>query len=200
MTKLKMMVTAGLIAACAMVPLPEGDEAAQAQSGWTNPFPEAVMPTSLSAEEEANVRTVLSLYEAALNAKDFAAASRFLGPRYVQHNPAAADGAEGLRAFIDFLRKDFPQSRSEVKRVVADGDHVFLHVHSLRTPGTLGNIVGDIFRLEGGKVVEHWDVVHPLNLYASPENPNGAFAGAEDGSRRKYCVNIGLGDVQCTGK
>ena len=40
----------------------------------------------------------------------------------------------------------------------ADGDYVILHVHNVPTPGSRGNAIIDIFKLENGKVVEHWDV------------------------------------------
>jgi len=58
-----------------------------------------------SAEQmEANKKAVAEFYELAVNKKDFEAATKFLGPRYVQHNPNAADGPEGLKAFIAFPR------------------------------------------------------------------------------------------------
>src|SRR5438132_4357630 len=85
--------------------------------------------------------------------------AKHLGPRYTQHNPNAADGPEGLTAFLGFLKEKFPNSRSEIKRVFTDGDYVILHVHAMREPGTRGNAIVDIFRLEDGKIVEHWDVV-----------------------------------------
>ena len=111
-----------------------------------------------SAQEEANKKVVLDLYEKGINQKDFAAAAKLLGPRYVQHNPRAADGAEGFKAFIDFLKAKFPNYHSEIKRVFADGDYVILHVHNVPAPGERGAAIIDIFRLENGKVVEHWDV------------------------------------------
>jgi predicted SnoaL-like aldol condensation-catalyzing enzyme len=43
-----------------------------------------------------------------------------------------------------------------------DGDYVVLHVHAVREPGTNGNAIVDIFKLENGKIVEHWDVVQPV--------------------------------------
>src|SRR5688500_17512464 len=48
---------------------------------------------------ETNKRIATEFYDAAINRKDFAAASRYLGSQYKQHNPTAADGAEGLRGF-----------------------------------------------------------------------------------------------------
>ena len=124
-------------------------------------------------QQERDKKTVVEFYEKALNQKDFDAAAKYLGPRYTQHNPNAADGPEGLRAFLGFLKEKFPNSRSEIKRVFAGGDHVILHVHAVREPGTRGNAIVDIFRLEDGKIVEHWDVVQPIPEKAA--NANGMF-------------------------
>ena len=124
-------------------------------------------------QQEVNKKNVAEFYDKALNQKDFDAASRYLGPRYTQHNPVAADGAEGLKAFIQFLRDKFPNARSEIKRVFADGDHVIVHVHALREPGTRGRAIVDIFKLENGKIVEHWDVAQDIPEKAA--NANGMF-------------------------
>ena len=124
-------------------------------------------------QQEANKKAVVEFYDKALNQKDFEAASKFIGPRYTQHNPNAADGPEGLRAFLGFLKEKFPASRSEIKRVFADGDYVIVHVHAVREPGTRGSAIIDIFKLENGKVVEHWDVVQPIPEKAA--NTNGMF-------------------------
>ncbi len=126
-----------------------------------------------AATLEANKKTVLEFYEAGLNKKDFEAASKFFGPRYVQHNPTAPDGVEGFKAFVGFLREKFPDSHSEIKRSFADGDYVILHVHSVREKGSRGRAIVDIFKLEGGKIVEHWDVVQDVPEKAA--NSNGMF-------------------------
>lgn len=125
--------------------------------------------------EEANKKLVLEFYDLAINKKDYDAASNYLGDKYVQHNPTAADGAAGLKGFIDFLKSQFPQQHNEVKHAYADGDFVILHVHSVRTPGTLGRAIVDIFRLENGKVVEHWDVIQDVADPAGAKNSNGMF-------------------------
>ena len=122
---------------------------------------------------EANKKAVLEFYDLAINKKDFEAASKFIGSRYVQHNPRAADGPEGLKAFLAFLREKFPDYHSDIKRVFADGDYVIVHVHAVREPGTRGNAIVDIFKLENGKIVEHWDVVQPIP--EKPANTNGMF-------------------------
>jgi predicted SnoaL-like aldol condensation-catalyzing enzyme len=124
-------------------------------------------------QEQANKKAVLEFYDKAINQKDFEAASRYLGGRYTQHNPFAADGPEGLKAFLAFLRDKFPESRSEVKRAFADGDYVILHVLSVREPGSRGRAIVDIFKLEDGKIVEHWDVAQDVPEKAA--NANGMF-------------------------
>ncbi len=133
-------------------------------------MPHAVQAGMLPKE---NRKTVVDFYEKAINQKDFEAASKYLGPRYLQHNQRAVDGAEGLRNFITFLREKYPKSHSEIKRVFADGDFVILHVHAIREPGTRGMAIVDIFRLENGKIVEHWDVHE--DIIEHPANGNGMF-------------------------
>jgi len=122
---------------------------------------------------EDNKKAVAAFYDAVLNQKDFDAAAKYLGSRYTQHNPGAADGPEGLKGFIAFLKDKFPNNRSEIKRIFADGDYVIVHVHAVREPGTRGNAIIDIFKLENGKIVEHWDVVQPIP--EKPANTNGMF-------------------------
>jgi len=126
----------------------------------------ALAPAAYAADAqqmEENKKVVLQLYEAAINQKDFDAASKFLGPRYIQHNPRAADGPEGLKAFLAYLREKFPDYHSEIKRVFADGDYVILHSHwHGLSDNPRGEAVVDIFRLEDGKVLEHWDVIQPI--------------------------------------
>jgi predicted SnoaL-like aldol condensation-catalyzing enzyme len=123
--------------------------------------------------QEQNKKTVIDFYEKGLNEKDFASASKYFGPRYIQHNPNAPDGPEGFKTFLPLLKEKFPASHSEIKRVFADGDYVILHVHAVWEPGPRGNAIVDIFRLENGKIVEHWDVGQPIPEKAA--NSNGMF-------------------------
>src|ERR1700682_2419561 len=119
---------------------------------------------------EENKKTIAAFYDAVLNQKDFEKASQYLGSRYTQHNPVAADGPEGLKGFVAFLKDKFPNNHSEIKRIFADGDYVIVHVHAVREPGTRGNAIVDIFKLENGKVVEHWDVGQPIPEKAANSN------------------------------
>jgi len=121
-------------------------------------------------KEQANKAAVMAFYDAALNKLDYDEAAKYLGPEYKQHNPTAADGKDGLKAFIAYLKANFPQTHSRITQAFADGDYVILRVHAVRTPGTLGNAIVDIFRLQDGKVVEHWDSVQPVPEKAANDN------------------------------
>jgi len=130
-------------------------------------------PAANATGLEANKKLVIAFYDASINKKDFAAASRYLGSQYKQHNPTAPDGPEGLKAFIEFLKARFPNQHGEIKQVVAEGDLVVLHVRSTRGDNTPGRAIVDIFRVEHGKVVEHWDVIQDIPEKAA--NSNGMF-------------------------
>ena len=125
------------------------------------------------ADPEANKKAVIEFYDKALNQKDFDAAAKHFGPKYIQHNPGAPDGIEGFKAFIAMRKEKFPNAKSEIKRAFAEGDYVILHVHGVREPGERGVAIIDIFRLENGKIVEHWDVAQDVPEKAA--NDNGMF-------------------------
>ncbi|MCZ0738511.1 nuclear transport factor 2 family protein [Phreatobacter sp. AB_2022a] len=136
--------------------------------------PAAALPAGAAETgPEANKKVVLDFYEKALNQMDFDAAARHFGPRYIQHNPVAPDGIDGFKAFIAMRKERFPRAHNEIKRVIADGDLVALHVHSKREPADRGLAIVDIFRLEAGKIVEHWDVIQPIPETAA--HTNGMF-------------------------
>jgi len=121
----------------------------------------------------ANKRTVLAFYDAALNRLNIDEAAAYFGPHFVNHNPRAKDGIEGFRLLFQDLKRQFPGLRADVKRAFADGDFVILHVHVKLQPDELGLAIVDMFRLEDGRIVEHWDVRQPVLEVAA--NTNGMF-------------------------
>lgn len=113
---------------------------------------------------ERNKANALAFYEMAFNQHRVQeAADRYIGKTYLQHNPGVTDGAQAfVDAFVPFLKEN-PQSRAEIKRVMADGDLVMLHVLSRTSPQDKGEAVVDIFRFDkAGKIVEHWDVIQAV--------------------------------------
>jgi predicted SnoaL-like aldol condensation-catalyzing enzyme len=130
----------------------------------------AIAGSAFAADLEANKKIVVDFYNKGLNDKDFDAAAKYLGPRYIQHNPGGGNGAQAFKAFVTFLKEKFPNSHNEIKRVIAEGDLVVLHVHSVRTPGERGRAIVDIFKVEDGKIVEHWDVIQDVPEKSANQN------------------------------
>lgn len=119
-------------------------------------------------------QTVVGLLDTAFNQKKPEEAwKRYGGPYYKQHNPTAPDGKEAIIALLNGWLPTVPGLRYDIKRIVSHGDLVVVHSHVTTGPQDRGNAVVDIFRLEKGKVVEHWDVGMPVPEKAM--NDNGMF-------------------------
>ncbi|WEK45923.1 MAG: ester cyclase [Candidatus Andeanibacterium colombiense] len=117
---------------------------------------------SRTPDEQANLELVLGMFEHVLNPMDSAAVDRFIDPGYIQHNQAVQPGVQALKDFLDMIKVQSPEAVHDVKRAFVDGDHVTVHYHVRRWPGDLGWAVIDIFRVENGRVKEHWDVMQDV--------------------------------------
>ena len=81
-------------------------------------------------------------------------------------------GPAGREKDIERVRQTLTSAVNleKVVRSTRIGDTVILHVHSVREPGTRGRAIVDIFRLEKGKIVEHWDVIQDVPEKAANTN------------------------------
>jgi predicted SnoaL-like aldol condensation-catalyzing enzyme len=101
------------------------------------------------------------------------AARRYISPdKYVQHNPEAANGRDAfVRGFAAYVEKT--GYRCAIKRVVGEGELVVVHSHCKANPASAkdrGEAVVDIFRVEEGLIVEHWDVDQPVPARSANAN------------------------------
>ena len=112
--------------------------------------------------EEKNKELVTAFYELAINQKKpTESAGKYIGLPYTQHNPEVPkNGPEGFIQFIEGMFKKHPDLKVVIHRAVADEKFVALHVHLKRDESDLGIAVAEFFRVENGKIVEHWDVMH----------------------------------------
>jgi len=97
--------------------------------------------------------------------RDADLATMYMNPKkYIQHNPQAADGVDGLRGYIGRFPRE--NHRLKVVRAFQDGPYVFTQEDGL----ILGqNIFFDLFRFEDGLIVEHW----VFSAKAAPPNQSG---------------------------
>ena len=115
-----------------------------------------------SAQEEANLALVIEMYHKVLIAMDSRSVDHYIAPDYVQHSSLAEPGVAALKSFLDKVRAESPDARQTIHRAMVDGDMVAVHVHVERFPGDPGLAVVDIFRVAGGMIAEHWDVLQEV--------------------------------------
>jgi predicted SnoaL-like aldol condensation-catalyzing enzyme len=121
---------------------------------------------------QRNKQTVVEFYELAFNAKQpEQAVEKYLGPQYIQHNPQAPDGADAFIGFVTGFAGQFPELSIEIKRVVGEGDIVVTHGLIKTSAEDPGTVAADFFRLENGKIVEHWDVLQPFPETSANDHP-----------------------------
>jgi len=100
--------------------------------------------------------------------------SYFDGDNYIQHNPAIADGLSGLGAALEAMAKQgIAMVYDRVHRVFGEGNFIL----AVSEGSFAGQAVTfyDLFRVEGGKIAEHWDVVEPVTPAEQHQNKNGKF-------------------------
>jgi predicted SnoaL-like aldol condensation-catalyzing enzyme len=114
--------------------------------------------------EEKNKELVTAFYELSINQKKpTESAGKYIGLPYTQHNPEVPkNGPEGFIQFIEVMFRKHPDLKVTVHRAVADEDFVALHVHLKRHDRDPGIAVAEFFRVENGKIVEHWDEMQPI--------------------------------------
>jgi len=134
-------------------------------------------PDAEKARLERNKQTVTAFYTTFMNDHDpEGAMKKYVGAEYRQHNPFVGDGKEAFIAFFKDLFQRHPKTRMEIKRVVAEGDFVVVHVHHLDPTGGKGRASMDWFRLDpDGRIVEHWDVMQWVPEDNEVKNRNTMF-------------------------
>ena len=86
---------------------------------------------------------------------------RYIHIDYMQHNPAVVDGREAAIAHLDKLLA-LPTVSMEVRRILVDGDYAFVHLIGRQGPHDPGHSLMNVFRMEDGIIMEHWDVAQPV--------------------------------------
>lgn len=101
-------------------------------------------------------------------------ADYFQGDNYIQHNPAIADGLSGLGTALEALAKQGIQMQyHKVHQVLGEGN--FVLVVSEGSFADQPTAFYDLFRVENGKIAEHWDTIETIPPKAHWRNNNGKF-------------------------
>ena len=109
---------------------------------------------------------------------DLSDLDRFMKDDYIQHNPDVAQGKEGFRVFFEQTFKAMPDFKYTLLKIIGEGDMVWIHCTTTATHtggpwldvqpqgNSLCFNVVDIFRVEDGKIAEHWDVADTYSLFS----------------------------------
>jgi predicted SnoaL-like aldol condensation-catalyzing enzyme len=123
----------------------------------------------------ANKRLVYDMYRIVLQASLAGRAGEFIADDYIQHNP---DAGQGLKGVQDYIRKTRPErpilDKLELPliQLIAEGDYVmtsFVRPEKDADGETYYSTWFDLYRIENGKIAEHWD---PMLKSDAPVDPN----------------------------
>ena len=134
-----------------------------------------ILAGPVHAEPNANKALVQKAMTELFVKRDAGAVDRYWGADYIQHNPTIANGSGELPGIVKSLPAGF---KYEPGMITAQGDIVMIHG---RYTGWSAHplVVVDIFRVKGGKLVEHWDVVQDEVAADKTKSGNPMFTSGE---------------------
>ena len=93
---------------------------------------------------------------------------------YIQHNPQIGDGLSGLEKALEYMASQgITMKYDKIHKILGEGNFVLTI-----SEGSLGGrptSFYDLFRIEGGKIVEHWDTIETIPAKENWKNNNGKF-------------------------
>jgi predicted SnoaL-like aldol condensation-catalyzing enzyme len=116
--------------------------------------------------QERNAEIVMAMWRGVIYDGSREAVLKYIHPDYIQHNVNMPSGRDHLLHLVDMINnlpKDFvPPARKELLRTVSEGDYVVVIWEQQQPdpnrPGeTYPGHAFDMYRLEGGMIMEHWD-------------------------------------------
>ena len=109
-----------------------------------------------------NKQLVWDFFQDVFNGRNAAAAVKYLHPNYRQHSMDVEQGPEGFVEHFTQVFRIFPQFHVDIKQLIEEDDRVVMHGYGITDPGKIEVVVVDIFRIEDGKLAEHWESI--MNL------------------------------------
>ncbi|CAM2989244.1 MULTISPECIES: nuclear transport factor 2 family protein [Vibrio] len=141
-------------------------------------------------QERANAELITDFVQNLMNDHNFDyVLEHYNDSAYIQHNRNLPDKVTGLVGFLRDFVEEYPDYTYDVKHIYVDGDYVIFHSHATLDKEDRGNDekgmnIIDTWRLEDGRIVEHWDSIQALDfsmrLYSllsggDIQNGNGVF-------------------------
>ena len=103
-------------------------------------------------------RELVARFLAIVNSHEFDRLGEVAADTYVQHNPHAEQGLDGLKNFFVKQLASMPDLTGRIERVVCEGDYVAAKttITGSKDGKPSQSSIADFWRIEGGKFAEHW--------------------------------------------
>jgi len=151
---------------------------------------ETLQKPNWTEQERANAVIITDFVQNLMNNHNFDyVLEHYNDSAYVQHNRNLPDKVTGLVGFLQEFVEEYPDYTYDVKHIYVDGDYVIFHSHATLDKEDRGNDekgmnIIDKWRVEDGRIVEHWDSIQALDfsmrVYSlisggDIQNSNGVF-------------------------
>lgn len=134
----------------------------------------AVEVTDLNKSDENKALVRQFVEDVLMGNNPGALTSYFDGDQYIQHNPYIGDGLSGLgKALEEWAKQGITMQYDQIHMIVGQGN--FVLVVSEGSLGGKHTSFYDLFRVENGKIAEHWDTLETIPDRTEWKNPNGKF-------------------------
>lgn len=121
----------------------------------------------------SNKELIIKFYEEVFNNQDLTNLDDYMKEDYIQHNPTAESGRDGFRKFCEKFLAMKPHM--DIRHIICQDDLVCVFFKCTMQANGMENKVFDLYRIENGKLAEHWDCVeHDIGKITSLNN-NGLF-------------------------
>ncbi|MDV5168692.1 nuclear transport factor 2 family protein [Photobacterium rosenbergii] len=131
---------------------------------------DSLQKTNWTEQELNNAKIVTDFVQNLMNNHNFEyVLEHYNDSAYVQHNRNLPDKITGLVGFLEEFVEEYPDYTYDVKHIYADGDFVIFHSHATLNKEDRGNDqkgmnIIDTWRIEEGRIVEHWDSIQALDF------------------------------------
>lgn len=129
----------------------------------------ALQKANWTEQEQKNAEVITDFVQNLMNNHNFEyVLEHYNDSAYTQHNRNLPDKVTGLVGFLQEFVEDYPEYSYDVKHIYVDGDYVIFHSHATLNKDDRGNDgkgmnIIDTWRLENGRIVEHWDSIQALD-------------------------------------
>ncbi len=128
--------------------------------------------------QEGNNKNIIIEFTKAFNDRNLTAIDKLVAKYVIEHRPGAGTGIDATKGFLLVLQTAFPDFKTTLNHISAEGDKVVVFTNTTGThkgpfifaPGAkpTGKILSfqtaDLYRIENGKIAEHWDVVEFMGM------------------------------------